>query len=54
MRNNIVKRLTMAECYSDGLMFVKISVKPVDIVLVQVYMSTTNHDHEKEKKRRDH
>ena len=26
------------------LIFVKISAKPVDIVLVQVYMPTTNHD----------
>ena len=25
-------------------MFVKISAKPVDIVLVQVYMPTKNHD----------
>ena len=25
-------------------MFVKISAKPADIVLVQVYMPTTNHD----------
>ena len=36
--------MTKAECYSDRLMFVKISAKPVDIVLVQVYMPTTNHD----------
>ena len=27
-------------------MFVKISAKPVDIVLVQVYMPTTNYDDE--------
>ena len=41
---NDVKRLTKVECCSDKLMFVKISSKPVDIVLVQVYMPTTNHD----------
>jgi len=35
------------ECCSDRLMFVKISAKPVDIVLVQVYMPTTNHDDDK-------
>jgi hypothetical protein len=34
----------MVECYSDRLMFVKISAKPVDVVLVQVYMPTKNHD----------
>ena len=33
----------MWTCYSDRLMFVKISAKHVDIVLVQVYMPTTNH-----------
>ena len=44
LRNDIVKRLTKVECCSDRLMFVKISAKPVDIVLVQVYMPTTNHD----------
>ena len=43
LRNN-VKRLAKVECCSDRLMFVKISVKPVDIVLVQVYMPTANHD----------
>ena len=32
------------ECCSDRLMFVKISAKPVDIMLVQVYMPTTSHD----------
>ena len=43
-RNDVVKRLTKVECCSDRLVFVKISAKPVDIVLVQVYMPTTNHD----------
>ena len=40
LRNDVVKHLTKVECYSDRLMFVKISAKPVDIVLVQVYMPT--------------
>jgi hypothetical protein len=44
LRNDVVKLLTKVECYSDRLMFVKIRAKPVDIVLVQVYMPTTNHD----------
>ena len=44
LRNDVAKRLIKVECYSDRLMFVKISVKPIDIVLVQVYMPTTNHD----------
>jgi hypothetical protein len=47
LRNDIVKRLTKEECYSDRLMFVKISAKPVDVVLVQVYMPTANHDDDK-------
>ena len=38
LRNDVVKRLTKVECYSDRLIFV--SAKPVDIVLVQVYMPT--------------
>ena len=44
---NDVKRLTKVECYSDRLMFVKISGKPVDIVLVQVCMPTINHEDDK-------
>ena len=40
--------MTKVECSSDRLMFVKISSKPVDIVLVQVYMPTTNHDDDDE------
>jgi hypothetical protein len=44
---NDVKRLTKVECYSDSIMFVKISAKPVDIVLMQVYMPITNHDDNK-------
>ena len=34
------------ECYSDRLVFLKISANPVNIVLVQVYMPTTNHDND--------
>jgi Endonuclease/Exonuclease/phosphatase family. len=41
---NDVKCLTKVECCSDRLMFVKISAKPIDIVLVQVYIPTTNND----------
>ena len=44
LRNDDVKRLTKMECYNDRLICVKISVKPVDIVLVQVYMPTANQD----------
>jgi hypothetical protein len=50
LRNVIVKHLTKVECYSDRFMFVKISAKPVDLVLVQVYMPTTNHDDDKVEK----
>jgi hypothetical protein len=44
LRNDVVKCLTKVECYSDRLMFVMICAKPVDIVLVKMYMPTTNHD----------
>ena len=47
LRNNIVTQLKKVECYSDRLMFVQISAKPVDIVLMQVYMQITNHDGDK-------
>jgi hypothetical protein len=51
LRNDIVKRLTKVECYSNRLVFVKISANPCDIMLVQVYIPTTNHHNdEKEKK----
>jgi hypothetical protein len=38
MMRNDAKCLPKVESYSDRLMFVKISAKPVDTVLVQVYM----------------
>jgi hypothetical protein len=44
LRNDIVKHLMKMECYSDRLMFVKISAKPVDFVLIQVCMPTRDHD----------
>ena len=44
------KRLTKMEFYSDRIMFVKISAKPVDIVIVQVYIPTTNHDDDETEK----
>ena len=34
LKNDVVNRLTKVECCSDRLMFIKISAKPVDIVLV--------------------
>ena len=48
LRYDTAKRLRKVECYSDRLMFFKISAKPVDIVVVQVYMPTTNHDDDDE------
>ena len=44
MLRNDVKHLTKVKCFSERLMSVKINAKPVDIVLVQVYIPTTNHD----------
>ena len=49
LRNNIVKHETKVECYRDRLIFVKISAKPVDIVIVQVYMPTNHNDEDTEK-----
>ena len=34
LRNDVVKRLTKLEYYSDRLMFVKINAKPVDNVVI--------------------
>ena len=34
------------ESHSDRLIFVKTSATPVDIVIVQVYMRTVDHDDE--------
>jgi hypothetical protein len=53
LRNDVVKLLTKVECYGDRLMYsyVKISAKPVDIVVVQVYMPTTNHDEDEIEKK---
>ena len=34
LRNYMVKCMTKVECYSNRLMFVKISAKPIDIVIV--------------------
>jgi hypothetical protein len=44
LRNDIVKHVTKVECYCDRLMFVKISIKLVDIVIVQINMLTMDHD----------
>ena len=35
--------MTEVECCSDRLIFVEISANPVDIVILQVCMSTTTH-----------
>jgi hypothetical protein len=45
LRNDDVELVTKMECYSDRLMFVK-SAKPVDIVTVQMYMLTSDHDND--------
>ena len=44
LRNYVFKQLTNVECYSVRLVFVNVSEQPVDILLVQVYTPTTNHD----------
>jgi hypothetical protein len=49
LRNYIFKHVTKVECYNDRLLFVKIIAKPVDIVIMQVYMPKANHDDEIEK-----
>ena len=54
LRNYNAKRVTKVEFYSDRLVFVKKSVKSVDIVIVLLYMPTTDHkDDEIEKKMYD-
>ena len=50
LRNDVVKCLTKVECCSDRLMFVKISAKHVDIVLVQVYVPETNQEDDETEK----
>jgi hypothetical protein len=44
LRISIVKCVAKLECYSDRLIFVKISAKPVCIVIVKVFKSTTDPD----------
>jgi hypothetical protein len=44
LRNDIVECVTNVECYSDILTLVKISIKPFDNVIVQVYMPTMDSD----------
>jgi hypothetical protein len=45
--------VTKVECYSDRLMFMIISAKPVDIVIVQVYVPKKDHDNDEVKNERD-
>ena len=45
--------MTKVECYSDRLMFMIISAKPVDIVIVQVYVPKKDHDNDEVKNERD-
>src|SRR5207245_8643834 len=40
------KRVIEVEQYSDRVSIVKLQAEPVDIVLVQVYMPTSEHDDE--------
>src|SRR3989454_1468360 len=40
------KRVVEVEQYSDRVLMVKLQAEPVDIVLVQVYMPTSEHDDE--------
>ena len=42
----VAKRVVEVECCSDRLIMVKVSATPVDIILIQVYMPTTDHDEE--------
>ena len=44
MENKIVQSVNKVVCHSDRLMFVKISAEPVDILVIQVYMPTSDHD----------
>ena len=44
MDNEIGKRVTKIVQHSDRLLLVRVSAEPVDIVLVQVYMPTTDAD----------
>ena len=44
LRNDIFKRVAKLEIYSDGLIIVKMSSKPVDIVM---FMPKTDHNDEK-------
>ena len=49
LRKDNVQFVTKVECYSDRMISVKISAKPVDIVIVRVYMPIMYHDDELEK-----
>ena len=42
----VAKRVTCVEQYSDRILTVKISAMPVDMLIVQIYMPTTDHEDE--------
>ena len=44
--NETAKRVTTVVQHSDRLILVKIQAEPVDIVIIQVYMPTSNHSDE--------
>src|ERR1051325_1421836 len=46
MDRETAKRVIEIEQCSDRVMLVKLKADPVDIVLVQIYMPTTDHDDE--------
>ena len=46
LRNEVAKSVVNVQCISDRLMFVKLSALPVDILIIQVYMPTSDHPDE--------
>jgi exonuclease III len=46
MDEEVAKRVTDVERCSDRLIMVKVKATPVDMVLIQVYMPTSDHDDE--------
>lgn len=44
MKNKLMNNVTQVQCINDCMMYVKISVNPVDFLILQVYMLTSNHD----------
>jgi hypothetical protein len=46
LENNIVSSVLKVTCHSDRLMCIKLSANPVDLLVIQVYMPTSNHTDE--------